>query len=244
MASIQKLDTILYEVQQASLQMSLPAPIGVYDSQDENALLMGSVANLAGILVAEAYDWQQLREPFSLTGDGVTTAFDLPADFSRFVDGTGWSYAMRRPVVVVDAQQWARAKAWIPKLIVNPVCRIFADQLQFLVAPMTGEVITFEYVDANWVIDADDTTILKQRASKNADMPRFDWLLMTLAIKVKWLEQKGMSTVAAQSDFNDRMAILLGHDKMAQPLTLSGPSPMGYRYLDGVSNVPDTGFGM
>ena len=244
MASLQKLDTILYEVQQASLQMSLPAPTGVYDSVDDNALLMGSVANLAGIMVAEAYDWQQLRKTFSIVGDAVKTAFDLPADLSRFVDNTGWSTTMRRPIVIVNAQQWALAKSWVPKLTISPMCRIFGDQLQFLVAPTNGEVITIEYVDANWVIDADVLTTFKQRADKNGDKPRLDWLLMVIAIKLKWLEQKGMGTVAVQSDFNDRMQLLLAHDKVAQSLTLSGPVPGGFRYIDSAANVPDSAFGM
>jgi hypothetical protein len=94
------------------------------------------------------------------------------------------------------------------------------------------------------VIDADDATIFKQIANKNADMPRLDWLLMMIAIKLKWLEQKGLGTVGAQSDFNDRMAILLGHDKVASSLTLSGPIPGGFRYMDSAANVPDTGYGM
>jgi hypothetical protein len=145
--------------------------------------------------------------------------------------------------VIVNAQQWAAAKAWVPKLTISPMCRIFADQLQFLVAPMNGEVITIEYVDANWVIDGTNPLLFKQRATLNSDMPRLDWLLMVIAIKLKWLEQKGMGTVAVQSDFNDRMQLLLAHDKVAQSLTLSGPVPGGFRYLDNAANVPDSGFG-
>src|SRR5215510_8048094 len=106
MASLQKLDTVLYEVQQACIQLSLPPPTGVFDSFDETAQLMGSVANLAGIMVAEAHDWQQLRKAYSITGDALRTAWDLPSDFSRFVDGTGWSLGMRRPVAVLNPQQW------------------------------------------------------------------------------------------------------------------------------------------
>lgn len=243
MPSIQKIDTVLYEVQQACIHLSLPPPTGVYDSQDENAQLMGSVANLAGIVIADAFDWQQLRKTFTATGDGVQTAWDLPADFGRFVDGTGWSLAMRRPVLVVNAQQWALAQSWIPKLTINPTCRIFADKLQFLTPPATGEVITIEYIDGNWVIDADDPMLLKSRADKNGDKPRFDWLLMVLAIKIKWLEQKGMNTLAAQSDFNDRFNQLTADDQMGQTLTLSGPVPYGDRMIDG-SNVPFTNFGL
>ena len=243
MASLQKLDTILYEVQQASVQMSLPPPKGVYDSQDENAVLMGSVANLAGVLIAEVHDWQHLRKTFSLTGDGARSEWDLPADVSRFIDNTGWTQNNRRPVVFLTAQQWATAAAWVPKLTINPLCRLQADQLQFMSPPGVGEVITFDYIDANWVIDADDPTVMKQKATKNGDRPRFDWLLMLIAIKLKWLEQKGMSTVAVQSDFNDRLNEILQHDRVGQVLTLSGPVPGSFRYLDGVSNVPDSGFG-
>ena len=244
MSALQKQDTILYEVQQACIQLSLPAPKGVYDSADENVLMMGSAANLAGIMVAEAHDWQQLRKTFSLTGDGLKTAWDLPADFSRFVDGTGWTLANRRPVVVVSPQQWATVSSWIPKVSIAPLCRIIADQLAFLTAPMNGEVIKFEYIDANWVSDANTPTTFKQRADKNGDVPRFDWLLMMLAVKVKWRELKGLDTTAVQGDFNDRLLQLTQRDTMGQALTLSGPVPGGFRYLDGVSNVPDSGFGM
>ena len=243
MASLQKLDTILYEVQQACLQLSLPPPTGVYDSNDENVQLMGSVVNIAGIMVTEVYDWQALRKDFTVTGDAVRTAWDLPADFSRFVDGTGWSDAMKRPVAVVNTQQWARAKAWLSPISITPVCRIVADQLRFLTAPALGEKILFEYVDANWVIDADNALVLKQKVTKNADRPRFDWLLMVLALKVKWLEHKGMNTMAAQADFNERLAQLTQHDQMGQVLTLSGPVPGGFRYLDNALNVPESGFG-
>jgi len=242
-ASLQKLDTVLYEVQQACLQLSLPAPSGVYDSSDDNALLMGSVVNLAGIMTGDAFDWQSLRKEFRITGDGIKTAWPLPADFSHFIDGTGWSFAIRRPVVVVSAQQWATVNAWIPKVTISPICRIFADQLQFITPPQAGGDIVIEYLDANWVIDEADPLLFKQKATKNGDKPRFDWLLMVQAIKVKWLEHKGMNTSAAQADFNERLYQLTQHDQMGQVLTLSGPAPGGFRYLDNLSNVPDTGFG-
>jgi hypothetical protein len=245
MSSLQKLDTILYEVQQACIQMSLPPPSGVYDSADENAQLMGSAANLAGVMISEAFDWQALRKTFTANGDGVRSAWDLPSNFSRFVDGTGWSTAIRRPVVILNAQQSASIKAWYSQnFYVSPACRIIADQLAFLSAPANGDKITFEYIDANWVLDADDNTITKQKATKNGDIPRFDWLLMLLAVKVKWKEQKGMNTTAEQSDFNDRLLQLTQRDEMGQVLTLSGPVPGAYRYLDNWLNSPDSGFGL
>lgn len=241
MASLQKLDTILYEVQQAFLQMSLPPPSGLFDSRDENALLMASVANLAGIMVNDAHEWQSQRKQWTLTGDGAVAAFDLPDDFDRFVDDTGWSRVTNQPVYALSPQRWARIKA-SPSLTVSPFCRIMGNQLVFSSPPAVGDIV-FEYVDANWVNDGQALGATKSKATHASDVPRFDWLLMTLAIKLKWLEQKGMSTIAAQSDFNDRLAQLMQRDVMGQVLTLSGPAPGSFRYVDGM-NAPDTGYGI
>src|SRR5262245_42805842 len=98
MASVQKQNTTLYAVQTACKLLSLSPPTGVFDNADETAILMGVAANVAGIMVNDARDWQMQRRPISFAGDGSATAFDLPADFARFVDNTGWSNAMSRPV--------------------------------------------------------------------------------------------------------------------------------------------------
>jgi hypothetical protein len=244
MASLQKLKPILFEVQEACKQLSLPVPSGVYDSQDETAVLMGSVANLAGILLSENYRWQDLQSEFSIIGDGTRKEWDLPADFSAFVDNTGWSHAIRRPVVVLNAQQWAAIASWLSQsFYVNPACRIYQNKLQFMSAPVNLGKITFQYRLSTWVIDGDEPTIQKDMLSKNSDTPRFDWLLMVLAIKTKWLEQKGMATAAAQSDLNERYNQLTQRDEIAPVLTLSGPVPGGFRYLDNFYNTPDTNVG-
>jgi hypothetical protein len=245
MTALQKQQTILYEVQQACLQLSLQQPTGVYDSQDETALLMGSVANLAGILLSDGYNWQELQKPFEIFGDGVTTEFDLPDDFGSFVDNTGWSYAIRRPVIVLNAQQWAAISTWLSQsFYINPACRIYQNKLQFMTAPPLSGKITFQYRSCMWVQDADNPALMKQLCTKNGDVPVYDWLMMVLAIKVKWLEQKGMNTVAAQSDLNDRYQQLTQRDLVAPTLTLSGPVPGGFRYLDNFYNSPDTGIGV
>jgi len=244
MAALQRTNTITYEVQQACRQLSLTPPVGVYDSLDETAQLMGAVANLAGILLADNYNWQHLQDVFTVTGDGSTTEFDLPADFASFVDNTGWSNVIRRPVLVLNAQQWTAISSWLSQsFYVNPACRIYQDKLQFMSAPPVGTIV-FQYKKSTWVQDSDDPAVFKDLCTKNNDVPTFDWLMMTLAIKVKWLEAKGMSTVAAQSDLNDRYFQLTQKDEVAPILQLSGPQPGSFRYLDNLYNTPDTNVGI
>lgn len=244
MASLQKLQPILFEVQEACKQLALPVPAGVYDVTDSTAQLMGSLANLAGILLNDQFNWQDLQKDFTVTGDNNTTIYDLPTDFSSFVDNTGWSQAIRRPVVVLNAQQWAAIASWLSQsFYVNPACRIYQNQLQFISAPPAG-TITFQYRVANWVIDGNNPTLYKAIITQNSDVPRFDWLMMVLALKVKWLEQKNMNTNAAQSDLQDRYFQLTQKDELAPTLTLSGPVPGGFRYLDNFYNTPDTDIGV
>ena len=245
MASLQKLQPILYEVQQACLQLSIPKPTGVFDVEDETAQLMGAVANLAGILLTDGFNWQDLQKSFEIIGDGTKTEFPLPDDFSAFVDNTGWSTAIRRPVLVLNPQQWAAISAWLSQsFYINPACRIYQNKLQFMSAPPTQGKITFQYKVCDWVISGTDPLATKSILTDNADVPRFDWMMMTLAIKVKWLEQKGMNTLAAQSDLMDRYLQLTQRDKVAPILQLSGPQPGSFRYLDNFYNTPDTNIGL
>src|SRR3990172_1967848 len=174
MASLQKLQPILFEVQETCKQLSLPVPTGVYDSQDETAQLMGSVANLAGIMLTDNFKWQNLQKEFSITGDGVRVSWDLPTDFSAFVDNTGWSYAIRRPVVVLNPQQWAAIATWLSQsFYINPACRIYQNTPQFMTAPAAQGKITFQYKVCNWVIDGEDDQVTKPILTKNGDVPMF-----------------------------------------------------------------------
>jgi len=245
MATLQKYRDVLTIVQDALKQMSQPAPVSVYTSQDENAVLMGSVINLAGQLINSAYAWQQRRGTLTCTGDGTTTDFPLPEDFDRLTDNTGWSSAIRRPVTVLNDQQWAAIASWLSQsFYVNPACMIENDNVRFMSAPASGDEVTFFYQKATWVIDADTPATIKIAANKNGDIPMFDYMLMILAVKLKWREAKGFDTLAVQQDLNDRISQLTSGNQMAPILPLSGPNIGNFRYLDGYYNSPDTNYGV
>jgi hypothetical protein len=244
MATLYTYAPILQEVQDACVQLLLPKPTGVYDSQDEHAILMGSYANLIGPMLTDEIEWQQFDLVFTVTGDGVKSTWDLPPGFSRFTNDTGWSLSNRRPVIIVNSQQWAAIQAWVSQsFFVNPACRIANDQLQFLVPPAGGEVITFDYTTSYWVQDGAVPTLLKERLTANSDVPLFDSLLFTIALKLKWLEIRGMPTTGVQNEFDRRMQQVTPRNAMAQAMSLNSGVGTGFRYLDQF-NSPDTGLGM
>lgn len=233
--------TILEEVQDALVQLSQPKPVGVYDSADKNAILMGALANTIGpLMLIQA--WQQFREPFDVIGDGVETSFDLPDGFSRIIDDTGWSHAQRRPVVVVTAVSWAAVKAWLGQsFYINPAARIFDDQIHFLTPPADGDTISFEIVNQNWVLDGDGVT-RKYRLDSNTDKPLYDSQSFMLALKLKWAGNKGLPTQEYQQDFDERWSQMTQYNQMGSRLSLNGGSLGNFRYLNG-GNMPNTGYG-
>lgn len=241
---LQNTNTVLYEVQQACKLLSLAPPTGVYDSQDETAILMGAIVNIAGTMINDAHNWQHLGNLFTVTGDGVENVFPLATAsgaISHFIDNCGWDRTSRQKVYIVDAQQWNATK----DMGLNPLypcCRLIGDALYFLTPPSAGSIITFEYRISVWALDQDDQHY-KSIADKNGDIPLFDWLLMVHAIRAKWLELKAMDNSGPLNDFQERFKQLVRNDVMANTLTLNGGWRNGFRYLDGVYNVSDTGLG-
>lgn len=236
---------ILTIVQAACVQLNLAKPSGVYDSQDENAILMGSYANLVGQMLADVDDWQQFNTNFSITGDGMKTAWTLPPDFDEFVSDTGWSLSNRRPVIILNDQQWAAIKAWIStSYFINPACYLALDQLEFITAPGLNEVIEFAYSSSRfWVINGQTPTTRQEALLTNADVPMFDSLLFTIALKLKWLEVRGMPTGPQQREFDTRLDQIKSRNVMAGTLSMNGGTMTGFRYLDNWANSPDTGYG-
>lgn len=243
MAALYSYAPFLTCVQDALKQLAQEPPTGVFDSGDEHAKLMGAFANQIGIMLAESEDWQQLINEWVLVGDSVRTNFDLPADVSRLVADSGWSYALRRPVIIINAQQRAEVNAWMSgTFLLNPACRLMNDQLVFQSPPAVGEEIKFEYLSKNWVLDGNAVT-RKPLLTANADTPLFDSILFTNLLKLKWLQTRGMPTSAVQDDFNRRYLQVTARDNLAQTMTLNGGIGSGMRYMDGY-NIPDTNLGL
>ena len=236
--------TILEEVQDACGQLNLVKPTGVFDTNDENALIMGNYANLVGSMLQDINEWQQFYKTFTVLGDGLETSFPLPTDYSRMTNDTGWSYSKRRPVIILNQQQWAAIKSWLSQsFFVNPACTLMDDVVEFMVAPADGEKITFSYTSKFWVIDGVNPTLFKERITNNSDVPMHDSVLFSLALRIKWLESRGMNTTGAQQDFNERFRMLTSRNRMAQNLSLNGGTFTGFRYLDNFWNTPDTNIG-
>jgi hypothetical protein len=240
--------TLASVIETASNLLSLPNPADAAGSTDPNVVLMRTVANLSSLEMLNLYEWSSLTKmgeidvfnaaPPSGT-DATETAFDLPADFYRFIDQTQWNAAMRFPAVgPVAPQGWMTYMVFPISANFTLTWQVREGKIYFLNAPPTpGQKFRFMYLSKALVQDADNPDLYKNVATKNGDKFVLDGILMSLFTRVKWLEAKGFDSAAAMRDFMAAFDSRVGAQKGANILNMAG-GRHDYPYI-GIGNLPE-----
>ncbi len=228
--------------------LSLPQPSDPAGSTDPAIALLRTCANLASLEMNNSYEWANLTKmgaidvftaaPPSST-QATETAFDLPADFFRFIDQTQWNGAMRFPAVgPVAPQGWMTYMVFPISANFTLTWQIREGKIYFLNAPPApGQQFRFMYLSRALVRDADNPTLYKNVATKNGDTFMLDGLLMIMMTRVKWLEAKGFDSSAAMRDYMVAFDSRTGAEKGANILNMAG-GPHDYPYI-GIGNLPE-----
>ena len=186
-------------------------------------------------------DWAALVKQASFTGDGSSTLFNLPADWGRAKDQSGWDRTNAKPMQgPLSSPQWQYLKAWTSSSNVTILYRIVGNRMEFYTAPANGDVIYCDYLSRYWVASDGASTGDKYQPSASGDVVLLEPMAVTRLLKCKWLEAIGEDSTAARQEF------LLAFDgaasnEPAPVLSMAGPSIMFPRI--GVQNLPDTGYG-
>jgi hypothetical protein len=193
------------------------------------------------------YEWQELTVTAELSvvaaaeGD-VDSAFDLPADFFRFIDQTQWNSQSLIPSMGPISPQ-----AWMMYTVLDftPQLTFFwqlrGGKLHVMNAPYpTPGTFKYMYLSNALVLDENGTTY-KNTASSNGDTFLLDSNLVMLMGRVKYLESKGFDTGAATRDFLRAMEGVSSKDKGATTLSMNRSS--GVPLINARTSVPVTGYG-
>lgn len=218
-----------------------------YSSADPSFIQLRYLLNTAGEELLMAYPWELITKETSITtADTDSGDYPLPADYFSMINQTGWERSNNVPLMgPLSPQDW---QYLLGRDLVNQTIyasfrlneglfRIFPQP------PPNGLDIHYEYLSKNWVQDGTQPTIQKSEVTQGSDQPLYDRTLISRYLKVKFLESKGFDTTKAQDDLNNVFGWLTGKDKGA-PVLSAGGGFRGFPYLNGYSNVPDTGFGM
>jgi hypothetical protein len=234
-------------INDAALEIGLEQVADPWSSTDDAFVQLRGLLNAAGRELAKVHDWQILFQDFNiLTSSSDSGTYDLPEDFDRMIDQTGWDRSNRVAVGgPLGAQDWAYLEG--RDLISQSIYASFrlADNKIDLYPqpPPDGLTISFIYISRNWVKDTSVPAVFKDRAGTGSDVCLLDPLLVTKFLKVKYLSAKGFDTSAAALDFDNIWNTVTGRDEGASILSASNNS-RGFPYLHPYYNTADTGYGI
>ena len=199
----------------------------------------------AGRELAALHDWQVLQVNFSLTTQlGDTGKYELPEDFDRMIDQTGWDRTNRVAIGgPLGAQDWAylEGRDLISQSIYASFRLVENELWLYPQPPPVGLQISFAYISRNWVSEAGGQAF-SDRPATGSDIIRLDPTLMMKFLKVKYLAAKGFDTSAAALEFENLWNTRIGRDEGARILS-AGNNSRGFPYLNPYYNTADTGFG-
>lgn len=225
-----------------------PVAVDPAGSTDPAVIQMGAAINSGLEELLGMHEWQDLtiKDSLSIVADSEgqqEKAFDLPEDWFRFVNQTQWSSGSLLPAMgPVSPQAWMlyTVRDYNPQLTLS--WQIRQDQLYVLNPPYPDAVdFEFMYLSKAQVVDADDSTLLKNQASKNNDTFVLDSNMVMLLGRARYLEWKGFDASAAMRDFLTAFNSRAGAGKGAPVLSLS--RPRGIPLIDPLTSLPDTGYG-
>jgi hypothetical protein len=213
--------SLLTVVRQVCPVVGVLLPTSVFSGIASNRTMQEMLvcANEIAQRIATDYrDWTRLRKSATLVGDGVTAAFNLPADYRRMQkDGHVWrSIDSKQPMrFVPDTDEWFQrrnaneADAWGEwtlyggKIHIHPVMPV-------------GQSARFTYLDKNCIALAgggfgeefladDDSFVLNER-------------LLRLGMIWDWKAKKGSPYAEDLSTFEDAIRTAMGYDAPAPVL--------------------------
>lgn len=214
-----------------------------YASTDPNMVQLCALLTSAGQEILREHHWSQSIKEHTFTTSAGDYQYDLPADFMRMIDQSGWNRSTSYPLgSPLSSQAWQYMEGSSSGPTITVYFRI--QQREIRLQPTTdmpaNYTIAFEYMSRYWVQASGQSSGNKEAPTASTDTLLYDRLLMVRALVLAFLKRKGFDTTAAQDDYNRTLRSIMS-DEPAPVLSLTGNSGVVH-FLD-LSNVPDTGIG-
>jgi hypothetical protein len=219
--------TLLSVVKDVCAAVGVAIPQTVFANITGNRTMqeMVSLANeMAQRIAYDQRDWQKYTKTKVFTGDGVTSAFDMPADFKRMhLTADVWrSTSTQVPMTyIADANEWLQRRIYGQTASQGEWTRQ-ADQMLFYPTLGSGVTASFVYMHKNCVSLAagglGDTFVA------DGDSYTLDERTLKLGMIWQWKANKGAAYAEDMGSYGDALAKIQGNDKPAPILV--GRRPM------------------
>jgi hypothetical protein len=249
----QRYETAGVLINRAAVACGLNKANDPFAAEDPSFTQLIEHANQLGQAILHYHYWELLiRQHEFVTQVGDTGIYDLPDDFGYMLDQTAWqkgapgaAYPLLGPA---SPQIWSYLTAsQLLNVTIYAWFRQADGKLQLWPQPPPPDIpIQFMYISRNWVIDGEsppENPVYKSEVSIYADIVRYDPLLFVKGLRLKFLEAKGFDTTKAQDEWNVVFDVIAGHNQPSPVLNVASSGLSLWRPLDGIVNVPETGFG-
>lgn len=232
-------------VNQVTGEVGQPKVVSMFGVDDINEVLsrqMLAALNSAGNELLLYYPWEQFHGEFIVQPIPDVGAYDLPPDWSYFIDQTQWDRTNHWPLLGPKSpQEWAWLKGGLLASFPRMRYRVMDNKFQLWPVPTVGSLFTLsmEYVSCNWVMGANPPSPgvpNQDMVIADGDQVQYHPWLMVKYTKLKWLQLKGFDSTAASSDFQRMYDSLKGKDVGAQVLSLV---PQKTPFFIGPWSIPD-----
>jgi len=212
--------TLLSVVRDVCAAVGVTVPQSVFSNINGNRTMqeMVSLANeMAQRIAYDTRDWTMMSVINTYTGDGVTTAWYLPANFKRLLlnSNVRRSSSTQTPLrFIADFDEWMQRR--IDNIVhAHGEWTIYGGFMHIFPALAVGETATYAYIDKN-PVDIHGTGTGEADTFMNDDDKFYlDERLLKLGMIYQWKAQKGSSYAEDMSTYGDALAIAMGHDKPA-----------------------------
>lgn len=215
--------SVLTALQSASVRLNEGKPQAFFSSAGAFEVEVCELATETAVAIMKAHDWRKLTTLATATGDGVTTAFDLPEDYDRMVLGTevhSASWATWRYAQAPTLDFWHDLQTGLTTL--DPgFWIILGGQMQFYPALPSGEEARYYYVSKHIATG-------KAAFTSDEDVFLLDDRLLTLGIIWRWRALKRMDYSEDMANYEVALEEAIARDKGARVL-YGGRRPSGFR---------------
>lgn len=231
--------TALSIVQDAAGRIGLPAPIGLFSSQDQDTIQYRAILNESGKKLVRAHDWQSLTKEHSFTTVATSAqTSSIPTDFDHIINNTMFNRTRSLKVYgPLTPEEWQIVKSGFNTFIVDTAFRIRGGSILMTPDPTAGDSVYYEYVSKNFALSNASTE--KAAFSADTDTTVLDEELITKDVTWRFLKAKGLDYAEAFMDFQVELANAKGRDGGARRLS------MAHEFKTDVSvNIPEGNWGV
>jgi hypothetical protein len=159
-------------------------------SSATNDVQMVDIANQVAYELKDAYNWGELRKPWTLEIIDEQTVYPLPLDWNGVVPDSGWQTEGSRQIELpVPGPRWYMYKFSTFSDGGTLRCRLYGGNIE-IHDPGTTSSFTLEYLTKYPILSS--TMEAKEFFTADTDVFLLDDMLLTLGVKAYWQREKQM----------------------------------------------------